>query len=87
VDRVVSVSSSADIFPLPRTGVLGEGELMNGIANGTAPSFMIGDDSLGSDESLGGALLTPIPWISHAGLDPANTGLLGEGKGLTTIVL
>ncbi|KAL1969563.1 hypothetical protein VTN77DRAFT_9001 [Rasamsonia byssochlamydoides] len=70
VDRVVSVSSTADIFPLPRVG---PGDMPNGIANGTSTGFMVTDDSLGSDESLGGALLTPIPWLT-------NTGLEGNGE-------
>lgn len=55
--RVVSVSSNVSVFPLPfqqPTSQLGSMGMM------TSGEF---DTSLGSDESLGGALLTPIPWI------------------------
>lgn len=85
LDRVVSVTSTADIFPLPSsvpltTGVIGT-DMVNGVVNGTngssgidnatiaalAPSsaYPFAADSLGSDESLGGALLTPISWLKH----------------------
>jgi hypothetical protein len=70
VDRVVSVSSAADIFPLSDTppvinGVNGDGAggiLWNN--NDTRNGY--DSNSLGSDESLGGALLTPIPWLRNA---------------------
>jgi hypothetical protein len=39
---------------------------MEGV-NGIVPnSFMFSDAALGSDESLGGALLTPIPWLNNS---------------------
>lgn len=79
VDRVVSVSSSADIFPLPRTGYSPDDELANGIANGTRSSFMVTDESLGSDESLGGALLTPIPWLRNHDLEAVQAEMIAEG--------
>jgi hypothetical protein len=75
---VVSVSSTADIFPLPRTGP--QGDLTNGITNGTTTSFMVTDESLGSDESLGGALLTPIPWLINASLDGSSADAGAQGK-------
>ncbi|KAI9879163.1 MAG: hypothetical protein M1830_009362 [Pleopsidium flavum] len=60
LDRVVTVSSGTDIFPLPdillpNTSLAENtnGALLNGTSN----------FNLGSDESLGGALLTPIPWL------------------------
>ncbi|KAF2198041.1 hypothetical protein GQ43DRAFT_443718 [Delitschia confertaspora ATCC 74209] len=56
LDRVVSVSSPTIAFPLPAAVLPNTGGLLNGTS--TAPS-------LGSDESLGGALLTPIPWLRH----------------------
>lgn len=77
VDRVVNVSSSADIFPLS------EQTLVNGVNGEAGPDsrllFMGGTSetdtrngydsaSLGSDESLGGALLTPIPWLRNGDL-------------------
>ncbi|KAL1984077.1 hypothetical protein VTN96DRAFT_9577 [Rasamsonia emersonii] len=76
VDRVVAVSSTADIFPLPRAG---PDDLPNGIANGSSTGFMVTDDSLGSDESLGGALLTPIPWLNNTDPDGNNTDSTAEG--------
>ena len=97
VDRVVSVSSTADIFPLPHAqplpnSVIDE-SLLNGTSNeeqdgtgsGTGGGGILWDNSrerangidagLGSDESLGGALLTPIPWlVDGQGLhDSSNT--------------
>ena len=79
VDRAVSVTSTADIFPLPQAqslpqGVL-DGPLTNGVTNGLGSGTGGGgilwtnsdtrDAGLGSDESLGGALLTPIPWLKN----------------------
>ncbi|OAL39841.1 hypothetical protein AYO20_00753 [Fonsecaea nubica] len=69
VDRVVSVSSPADIFPLSDTppvvnGVNGDGG--GGILwNNGDVRHGYDSNSLGSDESLGGALLTPIPWLRN----------------------
>lgn len=57
LDRVVSVSSPTTIFPLPQA-MLPNAGLLNGTA-ASPPS------ALGSDESLGGALLTPIPWLQN----------------------
>jgi hypothetical protein len=79
VDRVVSVSSGADLFPLPQTNGSNDGELPNGSMNGTATSFMITDHGLGSDESLGGALLTPIPWLTSTGLEDTSGHNLEDG--------
>jgi hypothetical protein len=58
VDRVISVSSSTSIFPLPQAILPSNSSLVNGTFSSTNAR-----DSLGSDESLGGALLTPIPWL------------------------
>ncbi|QDS71117.1 hypothetical protein FKW77_009648 [Venturia effusa] len=65
LDRVVNVSSNTTVFPLPHTSLPGGGVLngvsaINDVTASTGPA-------LGSDESLGGALLTPIPWLSPAG--------------------
>jgi hypothetical protein len=60
LDRVVSVSSPTTIFPLPQAVLPNAGGLLNGTVS-TPPS------TLGSDESLGGALLTPIPWLQGRG--------------------
>lgn len=74
VDRVVNVSSSADIFPLNDTPPLANG-VVNGEGGGgifwnnkdTRSGSEYDSDRLGSDESLGGALLTPIPWLRNGG--------------------
>lgn len=61
LDRVVSVSSPLSDFPLPQLTV-------NTNANGNylsnGDTTVVADrEGLASDESLGGALLTPIPWL------------------------
>lgn len=62
LDRVVSVSSPLSLFPLPLAVLPTSGGMLNGTSaiNTTTPT-------LGSDESLGGALLTPIPWLQNRG--------------------
>lgn len=62
LDRVVSVSSPLTIFPLPQAVLPNAGGLLNGTTSTTSQSA-----TLGSDESLGGALLTPIPWLQNRG--------------------
>ncbi|ETN46455.1 uncharacterized protein HMPREF1541_00639 [Cyphellophora europaea CBS 101466] len=91
VDRVVNVSSSADIFPLSEqtplvNGVNGEtlapsGGILFPTDASTATRNGYDSASLGSDESLGGALLTPIPWLRNGlsgGHDQAEHG--GESE-------
>ncbi|KAJ4366444.1 hypothetical protein N0V83_008080, partial [Neocucurbitaria cava] len=63
LDRVVSVSSPLTIFPLPQAVLPTAGGLLNGTTSANAPQTT----ALGSDESLGGALLTPIPWLQNRG--------------------
>ena len=78
LDRVVSVSSPVTDFPLP-TGIVGgnNGFLTNGDAN--ASNGIHERNGLGSDESLGGALLTPIPWLgSNNGINAG--GSQGDGE-------
>ena len=77
LDRIVSVSSPVSDFPLP-TGLVGAnaGFLTNGDAPGNGAQER---DGLGSDESLGGALLTPIPWLRNSnGL--SSNGSQGDGE-------
>ncbi|KAL2848532.1 hypothetical protein BJY01DRAFT_211494 [Aspergillus pseudoustus] len=75
VDRVISVTSSADVFPLPLQSLAGAAQ-PNGAINGAENTLILTDNSLGSDESLGGALLTPIPWLSNtASPGPEGAGL------------
>ncbi|CAI7628681.1 unnamed protein product [Penicillium palitans] len=102
VDRVVSVTSSADIFPFQTPAVTdaqSNGLVLPGNSSGVymAPDFAQG---LGSDESLGGALLTPIPWLTNASFEGedanGDSGILVEGtealptqpeeQGTTTLV-
>ncbi|KAF2454630.1 hypothetical protein BDY21DRAFT_373896 [Lineolata rhizophorae] len=66
VDRVVAVSSPITIFPLPQAVLPGSGtgHLLNGttsLALNTSDSVGAGIDS--DAAALGGALLTPIPWL------------------------
>lgn len=72
LDRVVNVSSNTTVFPLPHTALPVSGGVLNGgsaINDQTASTAV----ALGSDESLGGALLTPIPWLSPAGRVSSNS--------------
>jgi hypothetical protein len=62
LDRVISVSSPLTLFPLPQAVLPTAGGLLNGTTS-TGPKTA----TLGSDESLGGALLTPIPWLQNRG--------------------
>lgn len=75
LERVVSVTSGADVFPLPQSVPLPPGMVDASIpsANGdratsgtVSGAYTAGDNALGSDESLGGALLTPIEWLDSA---------------------
>lgn len=73
VDRVVHVTSGANIYPLPAAipDAHGAKILSNGATTtgGVDPESVSWGNSataaanLGSDESLGGALLTPITWL------------------------
>ncbi|KAI1620379.1 hypothetical protein EDD37DRAFT_177300 [Exophiala viscosa] len=92
LDRVVRVSSSADIFPLSDTppmvnGVNGDGG--GGILwNNDNTRNGYDNNSLGSDESLGGALLTPIPWLRNGlgGVEGSSeeSGHLGSDQSAST---
>lgn len=81
LDRVVHVTSGANIFPLPpaipdpasSASVLQNGPLSHAdplsISWGN-PTSQQPSSTFGGDESLGGALLTPIPWLRNEnGLD------------------
>lgn len=87
----MSVSSGADVFPLsdqpPNIGPTSTNGILNGaegggilFANSSNETRNGYDkDSLGSDESLGGALLTPIPWLKDSDLNTS-----GSSSGTTT---
>jgi hypothetical protein len=74
LERVLSVSSTSAAFPLAQNPTE-EMQLSNG-NNGNANGF-----GLGSDESLGGALLTPIPWLTPTSLTDGDGG--AEGRALS----
>lgn len=76
VDRVVSVTSSAEIFPLQ---VQASTSQPNGVTNGGGSSGLLFDHAPGSDESLGGALLTPIPWLNAASFEEETGETVMEG--------
>jgi hypothetical protein len=64
LDRTVSVTSPLSEFPLPTLNASANGGFLT---NGdTSAALSSAADGLGSDESLGGALLTPIPWLRNA---------------------
>lgn len=90
-DRVVHVTSGAHLYPLPAPVPDANGAkiLTNGVSSGPDPESISWGNStqvapnLGSDESLGGALLTPIPWlqsISAANGEAAASDMEGEVK-------
>ncbi|KAK5631615.1 hypothetical protein RRF57_007329 [Xylaria bambusicola] len=63
LDRVVRVTSGLNVYPLPSAHAEIPANLANGVLEAsTRPSPWAAP---GSDEALGGALLTPIPWIPH----------------------
>ncbi|KAF8416492.1 hypothetical protein EV426DRAFT_417911 [Tirmania nivea] len=69
VQRVISVSSTTDQFPLPSAME----HLTTGMLN-----------ALGSDESLGGALLTPISWLRNGAVSSdseSDTKMNGVSQG------
>lgn len=64
VDRVVSVSSGSDSFP--SMSIRSAGLNAGGLPNGTttlAPTGSSWNSFSDGDESLGGALLTPVAWL------------------------
>ncbi|KAM5355394.1 hypothetical protein ACJ41O_002040 [Fusarium nematophilum] len=69
VDRVVQVTSGTDTYPLPPPIPDMSSMHLNGEdANDPAMSVAWSNPTtaaLGTDEALGGALLTPIPWLTR----------------------
>lgn len=77
VDRVVHVTSGANVYPLPAAipDAAGAKILMNGVTDTDSIHWhnsAQGAQGFGSDESLGGALLTPIPWLKPLASQNAN---------------
>ncbi|TKA78082.1 hypothetical protein B0A55_03275 [Friedmanniomyces simplex] len=78
LDRTVSVTSPHSDFPLPSlTATVNGGFLANGDGGGSITER----EGLGSDESLGGALLTPILWLRNGGSAPTSNGAAGTHDG------
>ncbi|KAG5979190.1 hypothetical protein E4U55_005467 [Claviceps digitariae] len=86
VDRVVRVSSATNTYPLPpaifdlsKLGLNGEDS-----RDGDAAAHVAWSNptvaALGTDEALGGALLTPIPWLTRRSPEGSTDGE-GEGEG------
>lgn len=78
VDRVVHVTSGNNIYPLPPAVPDMSHMMINGITEGPGQDGSASDGeaswastssstatAVGSDEALGGALLTPIPWLAR----------------------
>ncbi len=68
LDRVVHVTSGANTYPLPPAlPDIGAMSLLaaNAAASGGLSIDTAAANQLGSDEALGGALLTPIPWLAR----------------------
>lgn len=76
VDRVVHVTSGNNIYPLPPAIPDMSHMMINGVTEGQDGSAVDGEmawastsssnaNAVGSDEALGGALLTPIPWLAR----------------------
>lgn len=86
VDRVVRVSSATNMYPLPpaifdmsKLGLNGEDARDADAAAHVAwsnPAVA----ALGTDEALGGALLTPIPWLTRCSPEESTDGD-GDGDG------
>ncbi|KAI0435033.1 hypothetical protein F5Y09DRAFT_158819 [Xylaria sp. FL1042] len=82
LDRVVRVTSGLNVYPLPSTHAEIPTNLANGVLDlSSRPSPWA---SPGSDEALGGALLTPIPWIPHnqrsVSASPTQTAQLSQAQ-------
>lgn len=79
VDRVVLVTSGTDTYPLP-PAIPDMSTLENGDeAANSNPADAVSwgntaNNTVGSDEALGGALLTPIPWLTKREDDSATGG-------------
>lgn len=76
VDRVVHVTSGSNIYPLPPAIPDMSHMMINGVTEGQDGSAVDVEiawastssshaNAVGSDEALGGALLTPIPWLAR----------------------
>lgn len=79
LDRVISVSTTADVYPLSTIATTFQGTALNGgaLVNGTTSASYLApstsslpsssDDLDDRDDSLSGAVLTRIPWLRNTG--------------------
>jgi hypothetical protein len=82
VDRVVQVTSGTSTYPLPPAVSDMSGLTINGVDSARDPAGGVAWSNLtttaaatlGSDEALGGALLTPIPWLTRRSPESASNG-------------
>ncbi|KAL8937482.1 MAG: hypothetical protein Q9211_003675 [Gyalolechia sp. 1 TL-2023] len=77
LDRVVSVSSPTTVFPLPSATPAPGGGYLNGTITST------GTTDTDPTDTLGGAALTPIPWLRES-LTPPHAGERIVGSDLRT---
>lgn len=92
LDRVVHVTSSAHVYPLPAAipDAAGAKILINGVTDAESISWgnsAQGAHGFGSDESLGGALLTPIPWLKPLATQNENKDTEAEIRTESTVTI
>ena len=82
LNRIVTVSSPVSDFPFPSRRAQSGGASLSPQVNGSPQINGSSEkDDLGSDASLGGALLTPIPWLKHHALGaPSAAGSTGAQR-------
>lgn len=94
VDRVVLVTSGTDVYPLPPAIPDMSSMNINGTTDDESKDPADGvswgnstNAAVGSDEALGGALLTPIPWLTRRspGSDEDGLGAQIHSEGTETI--
>lgn len=83
VDRVATVTSSTNIYPLPPAIPDMSSISING-EDASDPAAAVGwanptNSSLAADEALGGALLTPIPWLNRSSPESNDESSGGSG--------
>lgn len=97
VDRVVQVTSGLNTYPLPLAVPDMSSMHINGIDANRDPVSMVSWNSrttspynshptavaVGSDEALGGALLTPIPWLTRRSPESGDAASTSSGGGST----
>lgn len=96
VDRVVHVTSGNNIYPLPPAIPDMSHMMIKGVTESHGGSAVDGDtpwantstsssnaNAVGSDEALGGALLTPIPWLARRATTNGDDG--SESGGSPTV--